>query len=374
MLFSTVAIVEPRLSTTSPCESNPIKLREIAAPMLMPTPTCPSPTDSAVATTAALMRASLCASTRTAPFGAVKVDPVMVALAVEVMELTADAPAPDRATPTIPPAIATEAAAETALIVDRVARMVEPTSSRVQCAPLASITAHFLSDSTIETRRSPETVSPALISADFSALRKVASPVRSAASTTVPSELVSVFEASSRLAAVTPNVIVGADIPVKARTETAVPLPDTVRSAPSILASTSLSTTLWAIDTPMATAIPVEPKPAAKDTASADALITLSSLAKTVTLPTSIVPRTIDALMEEAILLVTPTPAPETPIPTEPAPTAADPAKTTASIRCSLMAETRTAPPDTTSLSWIRAETPAGVRLRLTSSHMSVLA
>ena len=374
MLFSTVAMVEPRLATTSPCASNPMKLREMAAPILIPTPTCPNPADRAVAMTEALIRALLCASTSTLPVASDRVAPVIVALAVEVMALTAEAPAPDKATPTIPPPIATEAAVDTALIVDRVARMVDPTSSSVQCAPLASITAHFLPASTMETRRSPETVSPALSSAVLSAPRRIVSPLRSEASSAVPAELVSVFAASSRLVAVSESVSVGAEMPVRARTDTAVPLPETVSVAPSILASTSLSTTLWATDTPMATATPVWPKPAAKETACADALIRLSSLASTETLRACIVPPSITALMDDAILLVTPTPAPETPTPTEPAPTAADPAKTAASIRCSLMADTRTAPDAVISLSMIRAEIPAGVRLRLISSHISVLA
>ena len=49
------------------------------------------------------------------------VAPVTTAFAVEVTALIADAPAPENASPTMPPPIATEAAIETALMVERVA-------------------------------------------------------------------------------------------------------------------------------------------------------------------------------------------------------------------------------------------------------------
>ena len=64
----------------------------------------------------------LCASTVTAADDVpVIVAPVTIALDVDVTALIAEAPAPENATPTIPPAIATEAAMATALMVDRVA-------------------------------------------------------------------------------------------------------------------------------------------------------------------------------------------------------------------------------------------------------------
>ena len=94
----------------------------------------PTPTASDVAITEASIEALLAASTRRL-CAEVIVAPVILALVFDVTALTADAPAPETPAATMPPAKATEAAEDVAVIVVRLARRLPEISSIVQWRP-----------------------------------------------------------------------------------------------------------------------------------------------------------------------------------------------------------------------------------------------
>ena len=179
--------------------------------------------------------------------------------------------------------------------------------------------------------------------------------------------MVSVRDASSRSAAVTPagRVTSGKISPVTAWMETPLPTEPVTRRLFSTTASTSLATSLMALDTPTETATPTEPTPRASDTAPATEEIALSSRANTETSRASMRESlSIRAEISVAMRLSTPTPAPATPTPTEPAATAAEPDRMRASMVWVLFAVTSTEPEAVIWLLSISAVTLAPDRVR----------
>ncbi len=116
----------------------------------------------------------------------------------------------------------------------------------------------------------------------------------------------------------------------------------------------------------MARATPTLPKPAARATAAATALMRDRSSAVTSTLPAWMPARpspSITADTSTPILFSANTPEPATPMPTAPAPTAAVPATTMATMSCAARACTLSASAPSTSVSTRPALTASGVSL-----------
>ena len=301
--------------------------------------------------------------------------PLILAEVFEVTALTAEAPAPESATPTNPPAAATEEAEAVAVIVLRVANKDPEISSMLHCRPLVSTTDHFSPARTTATRRVPLTVSPAVCSASFSAASIAASLVLSLVSSALPLLVRSAVAASVKDAAKLPDrAKLGTARPVKARRITAEAPPLMLRTVPDTKAETSLSTRLSAIDTPIETETPTTAKEAARDTACTLAMMVLASSASTVSACAVTLPPLIEAKIAVAMMLSTEAPAPDRPMPMPPPAIAAEPAKICAEIACVLCARTKTAPPAVIALASTVAETEAGSRDRLISCQASGLA
>ena len=246
-----------------------------------------------------------------------------------------------------------------------------PTFCKVHWWPSASVTDHLVPVSTTATRRLPD--APDRAASNVAC--RAASPVRSVASKAVPAAFRSLFAKSARLSAVMlADSEVGVESPVSARTVTALSAAVVVTVVPERVAVTSLSTVFSATETPTESATPVEPNAAARETPCALELIRLSSREITETVLADAVPPDRVAATLVAIWLVTETPDPDTPTAFAPAAIATDPAKTEASIACTLLAEIDSAPVRLTVLASTRAVTPAGARDRLMSCHRSGLA